>query len=255
MHGFGDDDLSRFGCLQKARGNICRVAGERTLKGKAETVRAWNVLSARETRSRLDVEAERGLTPLVGRHKELAVLGDCFEKACAGQGQMVFIVGEPGIGKSRLLYEFRQQIGDRATWQEGRCVSFGRAIPFHPLIDSLRRRFGIEEGDDEETVIRRLQYGILTLREDLRSIIPYIRNLVGVDPGDYALRRLLLQAAEVHPQVVVYEDVHWTDKATEEYLTLIADGLPTSRVLVILTYRIGYTHPFRRAEPSDPAHA
>jgi len=234
--------------------------GECTLKGKAETVRAWNVLSARETRSRLDVEAERGLTPLIGRDKELTVLADCFRKACAGQGQMVFIVGEPGIGKSRLLYEFRQQIGDRATWHEGRCVSFGQAIPFHPLIDSLRRRFGIEEGDDEEAVIRRLQYGILTLREDLRSIIPYIRNLVGVDPGDpavssmdpqerrgelfYALRRLLLQAAEVDPQVVVYEDVHWTDKATEEYLTLIADGLPTSRVLVILTYRTGYTHPF-----------
>jgi len=88
----------------------------------------------------------------------------------------------------------------------------------------------------------------------------YLGYLVGVDPGDpavssmdpqerrgelfYALRRLLLRTAEVHPQVVVYEDVHWTDKATEEFLTLIADSLPTSRVLVILTYRTGYTHPF-----------
>jgi class 3 adenylate cyclase/tetratricopeptide (TPR) repeat protein len=237
-----------------------QALGDRTLKGKAETVPVWEVLSAQETRSRLDVEAERGLTPLVGRDKELAVLADCFEKARAGQGQIVFIVGEPGIGKSRLLYEFRQRIGDRATWQEGRCVSFGQSIPFHPLVDSLRRSFGIEDGDDEETVAEKLQREILTLGADMRSIIPYIRNLVGVDPGDpavssmdpqerrgelfYALRRLLLQAAEARPQVMVYEDVHWTDKATEEYLTLIADSLPTSRVLVILTYRTGYAHPF-----------
>jgi class 3 adenylate cyclase/tetratricopeptide (TPR) repeat protein len=237
-----------------------QAIGDRALKGKAESVPAWEVLSAQETRSRLDVEAERGLTPLVGRDKELAILADCFEKARAGQGQLVFIVGEPGIGKSRLLYEFRQRIGDRAAWQEGRCVSFGQSIPFHPLIDSLRRSFGIEDGDDEATVAEKLEREILTLGADLRSIIPYIRNLVGVDPADpavssmdpqerrgelfYALRRLLLQAAEVRPQVVVYEDVHWTDKATEEYLTLIADSLPTSRVLVILTYRTGYAHPF-----------
>ena len=233
--------------------------GERTLKGKAATVRAWNVLSARQTRSRLDVEAEHGLTPLFGRDKELTALAECFEKARAGHGQMVFIVGEPGIGKSRLLYEFRQRIGDRAAWQEGRCVSFGQAIPFHPLIDSLRRRFGIEDDDDDVTA-GRLEREILALDEDLRSTIPYIRNLIGVDPGDpavssmdpqerrgelfHALRRFLLKAAETHPQVVVYEDVQWTDKATEEYLALIADSLPTSRVLVILTYRTGYTHPF-----------
>ena len=237
-----------------------QALGDRTLKGKAETVRAWEVLSAQETRSRLDVEAERGLTPLFGRDKELAALAECFEKARAGQGRLVFIVGEPGIGKSRLLYEFRQRIGDRATWQEGRCVSFGQSIPFHPLIDSLRRSFGIEDGDDAETVAEKLQREILTLGAELRSIIPYIRHIVGVDPGDpavssmdpqerrgelfYALRRLLLQAAAVRPQVVVYEDIHWTDRATEEYLTLIADSLPSSRVLLILTYRTGYAHPF-----------
>lgn len=237
-----------------------RALGDRTLKGKAETVRAWEIVSAQETRSRLDVAAERGLTPLFGRDKELAVLSDCFEKARAGQGQMVLIVGEPGIGKSRLLYEFRQRVGDRATWQEGRCVSFGQSTPFHPLIDSLRRSFGIEDGDNEEAVAEKLQRGILSLSSDLSSVIPYIRNLVGIDPGDpavssmdpqerrgelfYALRRLLLQAAESQPQVVVYEDVHWTDKATEEYLTLIADSLPTSRVLLILTYRTGYAQPF-----------
>ena len=236
-----------------------RALGDLALKGKAEPVSAWEVLSARQTRSRLDVEAERGLTPLFARDKELAVLADCFEKAQAGQGQMVFIVGEPGIGKSRLLYEFRQRIGDRATWQEGRCVSFGQSIPFHPLIDSLRRSFSIED-DDEQTVADKLQREILNVGEDLNSAIPYVRNLVGIDPGDptvssmdpqerrgelfHALRRLLLQAAQVRSQVIVYEDLHWTDKATEEYLSLIADSLPSSRVLLILTYRTGYAPPF-----------
>ena len=237
-----------------------RAFGDLALKGKAEPVPAWEVLSARETRSRLDVEAERGLTPLFAREKELAVLASCFEKVRAGQGQMVFIVGEPGIGKSRLLYEFRQRIGTRATWQEGRCVTFGQSIPFHPLIDSLRRSFSIEDGDDEQTVADKLQREILTFGEDLNSAIPYVRNLVGIDPGDpavssmdpqerrgelfHALRHLLLQAAQVRPQVVVYEDLHWTDKATEEYLALIADSLPSSRVLLILTYRTGYAPPF-----------
>ncbi len=233
---------------------------DRAFKGKTETVRAWKVLSAQETRSRLDVATERGLTPLFGRDKELAVLSDRFEKAQAGQGQMVLIVGEPGIGKSRLLYEFRQRVGEQANWQEGRCVSFGQSTPFHPLIDSLRRSFGIDDGDNEEAVAEKLQRAILSLGSELTSVIPYIRNLLGIDPGDpavssmdpqerrgelfYALRRLLLQAADARPQVTVYEDIHWTDKATEEYLTLIADSLPTRRVLVILTYRPGYSHPF-----------
>src|SRR5262245_16160587 len=234
--------------------------GAQTLKGKAEAVGAWAVLSAQATRSRLDIEAERGLTPLFGRDKELTVLADCFEKARAGHGQMVFIVGEPGIGKSRLLYEFRQRLGDRATWQEGRCLSFGQSIPFHPLTDAVRRSFGIDDSDDEEAIGVKLEREIITLGADLKSIVPYIRHLVGLDPNDpavstmdpqerrgelfYALRRVLLRAAEIRPQVVVYEDVHWTDKATEEYLSLIADSLPTTRILVILTYRTGYSHPF-----------
>ena len=128
-----------------------RSLGELRLKGKAEPVPAWEVMTAREARSRLDVEAERGLTALIGRERELAALWDCFEKARAGQGQVVFIVGEPGMGKSRLVYELRRLVDNQAGWMEGRCVAFGRSIPFHPLIDLLRRKFGIEDGDDEQT--------------------------------------------------------------------------------------------------------
>ena len=237
-----------------------RRVGEIRLKGKAETVSVWEVTAARGTRSRLEVEAERGLTALVGRGREMAALWDCFEKARAGQGQMVFIVGEPGIGKSRLVYELRRRVGNRAGWLEGRCVSLGQSIPFHPMIDLLRRRLGLEDGDDETTVASKVEGGILPLGEDLQPTLPYVRYLLGLDPGDTAisrmdpqerrgelfdaLRRLLLREAERRPQVMVYEDIHWTDKATEEYLTRIADSLPASPVLLVLTCRPGYSHPF-----------
>jgi class 3 adenylate cyclase len=237
-----------------------RAIGELSLKGKTAVMHAWEVISARVARTRLEVEAERGLTPFVGRERELRLLSECFEKAKTGHGQVVFVVGEPGIGKSRLLLEFRRRLGDQATWLEGRAISFGKSIAFHPLIDLLKRNFRIEEGDTEGTIIKRIEGGVLRLGEDLRPILPYLRYLLSVDPGDPgllsmdpqlrrgeifdALRRLAVRACEVQPQVLVYEDVHWMDQATEESLLFAADSIPTSRILQILTYRPGYQHPF-----------
>ncbi len=236
-----------------------RPLGEVALKGKAEPARAWEVISARVARTRLEVEAERGLTRFVGRDRELRQLAECFAEARAGHGQVVFIVGEPGIGKSRLLFEFRQRLGEDATWLEGRCMSFGRSIAFHPLIDLLKRNFRIEEADPEETVIRKTERGVLLLGEDLRPTLPYLRYLLAVDPGDPAvltmdpqqrraelfdaLRRLTLRASEVRPQVFVFEDLHWIDKATEDYLVFIADSIAASRAVLVLTYRTGYVQP------------
>jgi class 3 adenylate cyclase/tetratricopeptide (TPR) repeat protein len=237
-----------------------RSLGELSLKGKAEPVGACEVISAQVARTRLDVEAERGLTPFVGRDRELRLLFECFEQAKAGHGQVVFIAGEPGIGKSRLLLEFRRRLGDEATWLEGRALSFGRAMAFHPLIDLLRRNFRLEEGDPEGTIVTKIERGVLRLGEDLRPTLPYLRYLLSVEPGDAAvltmdpqqrrgeifdaLRRLTVRAAEVRPQVAVFEDAHWMDQATEEYLLFTADSIPTSRVLRILTYRTGYVQPF-----------
>jgi len=237
-----------------------RPLGSLTLKGKTEPVDAWEVISPRSARTRLDVEAERGLTPFVGRDRELRVLTECFDKVIAGRGQVVFVVGEPGIGKSRLLLEFQRLLGEQATWVEGRSISFGRSIAFHPLIDLLRRTFRIEESDQDSTIIEKIERGVLRLGADLRSTLPYLRHLLAVDPGDVAVqalepqlrraevfeavRRLLLRAAEIWPQVVVFEDAHWMDQATEEYVGLLADIIATSRVLMILTYRPGYVPPF-----------
>jgi len=237
-----------------------RAIGQVHLKNREEPVMAWEVLAARDARTRLELETAGGLTPFVGRERELGLLLDAFAGAQAGKGQVAFVVGEPGIGKSRLLFEFRQRMGDRVTWQEGHCLSFGRAMAFHPLVGLIRRRFGIEESDGDEAIAAKIERGLRDIGEDLLSISPYLRALLSIDPGDAevramspaqrrgetleALRRLLVRAAEQRPQVLVIEDLHWIDSASEAFLVSLADSVPTLRALLIFTYRPGYANPF-----------
>jgi class 3 adenylate cyclase/tetratricopeptide (TPR) repeat protein len=236
-----------------------RPLGGLSIKGKTDPVRAWEVISARLPRSRFEVEAARGLTPFVGRSVELQILTECFSKAAAGHGQVVFITGDPGIGKSRLLYQLRRRLGDQATWVEGHSLSYGRSIALNPLVDLLKRNFAIEEADSDDAIARKIERSVLLLGDDLRSTLPFLRYLLSIDPGDpavqsmdpkarrgeifNAVRRLTLRACEVRPQVVVIEDIHWMDKATEEYLLFMHDSIPAVRGLLILTYRTGYTQP------------
>src|SRR5262245_54361108 len=128
-----------------------------------EPVRAFEILRERGGRTRLGIADERGLSAFVGRDRELGILLDRFADAAAGRGQVVFVVGEAGIGKSRLLHELRRAIaarGDRVTWLEGQCVSFGQSIPFLPLVDQLRKNFGIEEFDGEPEIIAKVEQGL-----------------------------------------------------------------------------------------------
>ncbi|MFQ5973867.1 MAG: AAA family ATPase, partial [Alphaproteobacteria bacterium] len=237
-----------------------RSLGEMHLKGKTEPVPVWEVLAAHEARTRLEVEADRGLTPLVGRERELTLLLDAFERARAGQGQIALVVGEPGIGKSRLLLELRRRIGDDAAWQEGHCLSFGKAMAFHPLVDLLHRRFGIEEADGEAVIAAKIERDLAEVGTDLVEIAPYVRALLSIDPADAdvramspaqrrgetfeALRRLLVRAAERQPQVLVIEDLHWIDGASEQFLAALVDSVPALRALLLFTYRPGYASPF-----------
>ena len=237
-----------------------RPLGEIHLKGKAEPVTAWEIVAARETVTRLEVEADHGLTPFVGRERELAVLLDAFARAQAGEGQVLFLVGDAGIGKSRLLLELRRRIGDGAAWQEGHCLSFGKAMAFHPLVDLLRRQFRVEEGDGEVAVASKIERAVADAGADPGPIAPYMRALLSLDPGDAevrtmspaqrrgetfeAMRRLLVQAAAQRPQVLVIEDLHWMDGASEEFLKTLVDSVPALRALLIFTYRPGYASPF-----------
>jgi DNA-binding NtrC family response regulator/tetratricopeptide (TPR) repeat protein len=206
------------------------------------------------------LEPVRRLTPFVGRHEELDLMVERLERARTGRGQMILLVGEPGVGKTRLLEELRSRITDTATWLEGHSASFGRTAAFHPLVDLLRRTLRVDEGDSEAAVAERIEEHVLQWSADLRPVVPFVRALLGIDPGDpgvesmesnmrrartfEALRLLFLRVAEIRSLVLVCEDVHWADQATEDFLALMADSIPTARILLILTFRPGYTPPF-----------
>jgi tetratricopeptide (TPR) repeat protein len=202
---------------------------------------------------------EVGRTRFVGRQREVALLAERFQLAQAGRGQVVLIVGEPGIGKSRLLHEFRLRLGSTATWVEGHALSFGRSIPFHPLIDMLRRAFRIDDGDPEAVVVEKIERGVGRLGDDARETLPYLRYLLSVDPGDAAVRAmdpkrrheaivrashlLLERGVALRPHVVVLEDMHWCDPATEDWIIRLVDSIAAKRVLLLLSCRPGYRPP------------
>ena len=235
--------------------------GEVQVKGHAP-VRAWEVLRPRLRRSRFDAAVERGLTPLVGRVREVATLVERFAQAKVGRGQVVFISGDAGIGKSRLLLEFRRRLaeaGESITWLEGQCISFGQSIPFLPLIDQLRENFGIEEFDGEPEIIAKVEHAMRRMGQ-LEAHIPYVRYLLSVDPGEPAIssmdasarrkrildavRALSIRGASLRPIVFVFEDLHWIDASTEEYLNALMGSVAGAPILVVLTYRVGYSPPF-----------
>ena len=235
--------------------------GRRDVKGH-EPVHAWQVVRTRGARSRIAVGHERGLTPFVGRDRELSVLLSRFAEVEAGHGQVVFIAGDAGLGKSRLLYEFRRQLADSGravSWVEGQCVSFGQSISFLPLVDLLRKNFRIEEFDGEPEIIAKIESATRRMG-GLDAHVPFLRYLLSVDPGDpvvttmdaanrrrlafAALRALAIRGAELRPVVLVIEDLHWMDSGSEEFLTSLMESLAGVAVMLILTYRVGYAPAF-----------
>ena len=231
--------------------------GELEVKGHAP-VYAFEVLRAHRRRARLDLAVERGLTPLVGRERPLSTLAELFGDVKAGRGQVVFVSGDAGIGKSRLLLEFRRRLAaanEEVTWLEGRCVSLGGSIPMLPTIDQLRENFRIDENDGEPEIIAKVEHGMRRLG-NVESEIPFIRYLLAVDPGDpsvmamdavarrtrsfHALRALGLRGAALRPLVVVFEDMHWADSSTQEYLDFLMDSVAGGRLMLILTHRPEY---------------
>ncbi|MFC1895157.1 adenylate/guanylate cyclase domain-containing protein [Thermodesulfobacteriota bacterium] len=149
--------------------------GEKQIKGKAEPVGVYRVIGPSTLRTRFDVNAERGLTPFVGRERELELLLDGFERAKAGRGQAFSIMGEAGVGKSRLLYEFRKAVSNEdVTFLEGKCLSFGRGVAYHPIVDILKGNFDVREGDSDFDVRDRVKRGLKALEVEEDSTLPLI---------------------------------------------------------------------------------
>ncbi|MCH8995271.1 MAG: AAA family ATPase [Chloroflexi bacterium] len=236
-----------------------RPLGALEVKGKDEPVIAYKALRETSVRTRFEAATERGLTPFVGRDQELAMLSGYLEQAKRGQGQVVFVSGEAGIGKSRLLLEFRRSTLDEGvTWLEGHCSNIGQSTPYLPIVDVLKHTFGIEEGDNDTAIIGKVDEGSAGWDEVARTTVPYLKYLLNVDPGDAAvtamdpmerragifdgLRALLLQESQRRPLVVVVEDLHWVDEKTEEALAALVDVVASAPVLLVLNYRPGYAH-------------
>jgi class 3 adenylate cyclase/tetratricopeptide (TPR) repeat protein len=228
--------------------------GEYAVKGKLDAVKAYRVIAPSTSRTRFDVSAERGLTPFVGRDRELEMLIDGFRRSKTGSGQAFSIVSEAGTGKSRLLYEFRKAVSNEdATFQEGKCLSYSRGVAYHPVIEIVKANFDIMEGDGNFVIREKLKQGLKTLDADETSTLPYLLELLsvkdsGVDPialspearKDRIIKatiRITVKASQIRPLIVAIEDLHWIDKSSEDYLKNLLDSISGAKIFLIFTYR------------------
>ncbi|HXG14632.1 MAG TPA: AAA family ATPase [Calidithermus sp.] len=233
--------------------------GTFAVRNREQPVAAWELRRPRPAASRLAARVARGRSPFVGRDDALATLERAFAAARGGRGQVVFVVGEPGMGKSRLLLEFRERVGDRGTWIQGDCLSFGGAVPFLPVIEALRQLFGIAPHAGQAEVVARVDQGAAVMGGEAPEAVPYLKFLLGVAPDPAvaamdpaqrrtrivdAVTRLVAARSRERPTVLVVEDAHWIDPASEDLLRALAESLAGMAVLLVVTYRPVYRQPF-----------
>ena len=231
--------------------------GPLAIRGRAESVVAHRLLGVRASRSRFQVAAERGLTPFVGRERDLKLLNERLARARAGRGQVVSIVGEAGVGKSRLVHEFRRALqGEAITWLEGQCSAAGQSVPYQPILHAMRMSFRIETDDSASQIREKIRHGVRQLEMDPEAVLPVLEMLFGLPVSGEALQRLdphskrqrifetiralTMAGARRRPLVVVLEDLHWIDTTSEEYLVQLIDSLPGMPLLLLTTHRPGY---------------
>ncbi len=233
--------------------------GERKVKGREEPVWVYQVIAPSSSRTRFDVSAERGLTPFVGRAREMELFLDGLGRAKEGRGQAFSIIGEAGVGKSRVLYEFRKAVAnENIFFLEGKCLSYGRGSAYDPITDILRGAFDIREEDGDAQIRERVQDGLKMMGMDSGSTLPYILELLSVKDSGIekiqmspegkkdriieTLKQILLRSSELRPLVISVEDLHWADKSTEDVLKYLLESIPGSRILLIFTYRPEFVH-------------
>ena len=238
---------------------VFETIGKVPVKGKEQPQEAYELIKASEVETRIEAAAARGLTKFVGRGPQMQVLKTAFEKAKSGSGQVVGIVGEAGVGKSRILLEVRNMLSDdENTYLEGRCLHYGGAMVYLPILDILRLYFEIKEGEREFVIKKNMKEKVLQLHEKLQNALPPFQDLLSLKIEDEAylklepqekrerafeaLRDLFVRASRHKPLVLAVEDLHWIDKTSEEFLDYLIGWLANARILLILLYRPEYTH-------------
>jgi predicted ATPase/class 3 adenylate cyclase len=228
------------------------------IKGVTEPVELFEVTGLGPLRTRLQRSAGRGYTKFVGRQNEIQAMKRAAEQAKAGRGQIVAAVAEAGVGKSRLLFEFKAV--SRSGWMvlEAFSVSHGQASAFFPLIDLLYSYFEISSEDDARKRREKINGRVLTLDRSLEDTLQYLYGLLGIADADNqiaeikaqtrkhraldAVKRILLRESLNQPLIVVFEDLHWIDSESQAFLNLLADSMGTARILLLVNYRPEYRH-------------
>ncbi len=228
--------------------------GDYHIKGKTEAVKTYRVIAPSSRRTRFDVSAERGLTPFVGRKSELELLLDSLERIKSGRGQAFSIISEAGLGKSRLLYEFRKALASEdIDLLEGKCLSYSKGVAYHPVIDILKSIFNVRDDDPDADITKKVKDRLDQLGLEAQTALPYLLELLsvqdsGLDQIDMspdakkeritvALRMILLKGSQRRPLVIAIEDLHWIDKNSNDILKYILESIPGFRILLIFTYR------------------
>jgi len=229
------------------------------VKGLPEPVEVFELVGTSTIRRRLQASAARGLTRFVGRQPELMAVQQALERAGAGHGQVVAMVGEAGVGKSRLVYECVHS-HHTPGWLvlESASVSYGKATPYFPVIALLKRYSHVDDSDDTRTIRAKVTGQVLTLDETLQDALPALLALLDAVPEDSpffhldppqrrqrmldALKRVLLRASQVQPLLLVFEDLHWIDSETQALLHSLVESLPTAHLVLLVTYRPEYQH-------------
>jgi class 3 adenylate cyclase/tetratricopeptide (TPR) repeat protein len=234
--------------------------GALDIKGKKKPVSVYEVIEPREEqKTRLEISKEHGFTKFIGREREIEVLRDCFTRVREGLGQVVTIIGDAGIGKSRLLYEFRKLLepgGESVLYLEGRCISYGKSISYLPVMDIIKKRFRVDKLDTERTMRKKIEKGISDIDPNLEGAIPFLYDILSIETDVpflksldlrdkrkrtlETLKNIILADSNLRPLVVAVENLHWIDGASEEFLTFLIDNIPSSKIMLILTSRPGY---------------
>jgi class 3 adenylate cyclase/tetratricopeptide (TPR) repeat protein len=257
-----DTTLLTADTLRLAEGYVeVKPLGAMPVKGLPAPVDAYELLGAGPWRTRLSAAATRGLTRFVGRDAELEQLREALGRAAEGHGQVVALVGEPGVGKSRLVWEVTHshRVHDWLILEAG-ALSYGKATPYLPVGTLLRGYFRIGDRDEPRAIREKVTGKLLTLDRTLEPALPAFLALLdlpvedprweGLDPPQRrqrtldAVRRLLLRESQVQPLLVVVEDLHWIDGETQTVLESLVESLPAARLLLLVNYRPEYHHPW-----------
>lgn len=233
--------------------------GEKEVKGKQSPVKIYRVIGPSSRRTRFDVSAEWGLTPFVGRQRELDLLLESFERVKSGRGQAFSIMAEAGIGKSRLLYEFRKAVANEdVTFLEGKCLSYSKGVAYHPVIDVLKSNFDVREEDGVFEITEKLKRGLEILGANEAATLPYLLELFSVKDNGIdktpvspeeikyriteAVKNITVMGSQIRTLIIAVEDLHWIDQSSETYLKNLLDSISGSRIFLIFTYRPEFVH-------------